>query len=103
MRPGQNGMRHKFAPTPEEELKSWNDELKAYRGDYRGIVKFRTGQLVFIQTFAVIFFTLYMAIGRMLIGMGLMKLGVFSGDAVTAILLVDGCDRVRGWHAAHDL
>jgi uncharacterized protein len=76
----QNGMRHKFAPTPEEELKSWNDELKAYRGGYRGIVRFRAGQLVFIQTFAVIFFALYMAIGRMLIGMGLMKLGVFSGD-----------------------
>jgi uncharacterized protein len=76
----ENGMRHKFAPTQEEELNSWNKELKAYRGGYRGIVKFRTGQLIFIQTFAVIFFTLYMAIGRMLIGMGLMKLGVFSGN-----------------------
>jgi uncharacterized protein len=74
------GMRHKFAPTQEEELKSWNDELKAYRGGYRGIVRFRTGQLIFIQTFVMIFFTLYMAMGRMLIGMGLMKLGVFSGN-----------------------
>jgi uncharacterized protein len=76
----ENGMRHKFAPTQEEELKSWNAELKAYRGGYRGIVRFRKGQLIFIQTFGVIFFTLYMAMGRMLIGMGLMKLGVFSGS-----------------------
>jgi uncharacterized protein len=72
------GFRHKFAPTPEEQLKSWNQELNVYRGGYQGIVNFRAGQLVYIQTFVAIFLTLYMAIGRMLIGMGLMKLGVFS-------------------------
>jgi uncharacterized protein len=74
------GLRHKFAPTLDEGLKSWNKELEVYRGRYDGIVKFRGRQLVFIQTIVVIFFTLYMAIGRMLIGMGLMKLGVFSAQ-----------------------
>ncbi len=69
------------SPTREQEEKSWNEEMQAYRGNYLGIVKFRAGFLIFLQTIGdVLFGMLFMAIGRMLIGMGLMKLGVFSGE-----------------------
>jgi uncharacterized protein len=68
------------APTKEREDKEWNKELKAYRGSYRGIVEFRAPLVFFIQTYyAVLFGMIFAAMGRMLIGMGLMKLGVFSG------------------------
>jgi uncharacterized protein len=69
------------SPTAEQEEKDWKRELAAYRGNYRGIVRFRAPFLVFLQTFGAVFFgMIFMAIGRMLIGMGLMKLGVFSGE-----------------------
>jgi uncharacterized protein len=74
-----NGFSKWFAPTPAQELKEWNEEMKAYRGDYRGIVRFRRGTLMYIQTIGFFLFGMgFMATGRMLIGMGLMKLGVFS-------------------------
>ena len=74
-----NGFSKLISPTPEEELRGWNRELKAYRGDYRGIVRFRRPLLIFLQTFGFLIFGMgFMAIGRMLIGMGLMKLDVFS-------------------------
>jgi uncharacterized protein len=74
-----NGFSKYVAPSPAQEMKEWDRELKAYRGDYRGIVRFRRGPLIFIQTLGFFLFGMgFMAIGRMLIGMGLMKLGVFS-------------------------
>jgi uncharacterized protein len=70
-----------MAPTREQEEKGWKAEMEAYRGSYRGIVKFRAVFLVFLQTIGTVMLgMLFMAIGRMLIGMGLMKLGVFSGE-----------------------
>ena len=69
------------SPTALQEEKDWKRELAAYRGNYRGIVRFRAPFLFFLQTFGAVFFgMIFMAIGRMLIGMGLMKLGVFSGE-----------------------
>jgi uncharacterized protein len=69
-----------FAPTKEQQEKEWNKELKAYQGNYRGIVKFRAPMVFWVQTiYAVFFGMIFAAMGRMLIGMGLMKLGVFSG------------------------
>ncbi len=77
-----NGGFSKFvSPTPEQDEKGWKEELAAYRGTYRGIVRFRAPWVFFVQTFVALFFGLiFMAMGRMLIGMGLMKLGVFSGE-----------------------
>ncbi len=76
-----SGFSKYVSPTPAQELKEWNRELEAYRGDYRGIVKFRKVPLMFMQTLGFFLFGMgFMAMGRMLIGMGLMKLGVFSAS-----------------------
>ncbi len=65
-------------PTPEKRQENWNKELAAYRGGYLGIVKHRAGQLIWMHTLAFVFGLGFLAASRMLIGMGLMKLGVFS-------------------------
>lgn len=68
-------------PTPQQADDDWAKELRVYRGGYPGIVKYRAPILVFVQTaFALLGGWLFFALGRMLIGMGLMKLGVFSGQ-----------------------
>lgn len=36
-----NGFSEYISPKPEDEEKGWKKELKAYRGSYRGIVRFR--------------------------------------------------------------
>ncbi len=82
------GLSKFIAPTPEQEKKGWDTEMKAYRGSYRGIVRYRAGTLVFLQTIVTFMFGLiFAAIGRMLIGMGLMKLGVFSGERSRAFYI----------------
>jgi uncharacterized protein len=75
------GFKDFISPTPEKRDKEWAEELSAYRGSYEGIVKHRAPIVFYIQTFyAFLFGGLFFALGRMLIGMGLMKLGVFSGQ-----------------------
>jgi uncharacterized protein len=67
------------APTLEQEAKSWAEELRVYRGGYLGIVKHRAPFVFFVQTVVAVFFgSLFFALGRMLLGMGFMKLGIFS-------------------------
>jgi uncharacterized protein len=76
-----NGAQEYVDPTPEQAAKSFADEVSVYRGGYAGIVKHRAPMVFFIQTFyAVLFGGIFFALGRMLLGMGLMKLGVFSGE-----------------------
>ncbi len=76
-----SGFQEFVEPTPEVEQKSWDAEMVAYRGGYRGIVRYRAPIVIALQTFIAVFFgMLFVAIGRMLIGMGLMKLGVFSAQ-----------------------
>jgi uncharacterized protein len=70
----------KFTPNPERAAKRFNEELEAYRGSYLGIVRHRAPMLIKAQTIEVAFVLLWFVGGRMLIGMGLMKLGVFSGE-----------------------
>jgi uncharacterized protein len=70
----------KFSPSPEKQDKAFNEELATYRGGYRGIVKHRAVGLIFGQTIGFLLGGLFMAGGRMLLGMGLMKLGVFSAS-----------------------
>jgi uncharacterized protein len=65
-------------PTPEQQAKDFAKEIATYRGGYFGIVKHRAGQLIWVHTIVFLLGLGFMAGGRMLIGMGLMKLGVFS-------------------------
>ena len=63
-------------PKREDFLK----EIADHRGSYGGIVKDRASQLVWGQTIGFLLFGWWFAGGRMLIGMGLMKLGVFAAQ-----------------------
>jgi uncharacterized protein len=71
-------LKENILPTPEQQLKSWNKELAAYRGGYVAIVKHRAFEVLMSQTFGFLFGGAFLAGSRMLLGMGLMKLGVFS-------------------------
>jgi uncharacterized protein len=73
-------LRKNFEPTPEERAKDWDKELAIHRGGYLGIVKRRALPLLIGQVLELIFGVLFFAGGRMLLGMGLMKLGVFSAS-----------------------
>ncbi len=70
----------RFRDKPEEELKSWNEQLAIHRGGYWGIVKDRAEALFMEHTIGFLLAGWSLAMGRMLIGMGLMKMGVFSGQ-----------------------
>jgi uncharacterized protein len=70
----------KVMPNPERSKKNFNEEIDAYRGGYWGIVRHRAFPLLMEQTAGFAVVTLWMVGGRMLIGMGLMKLGVFSAE-----------------------
>jgi uncharacterized protein len=64
------------APKKKEEFEK---SIKVHRGGYAGIVKERAKELLVGQTLGFLLAGFWLAGGRMLIGMGLMKLGVFSG------------------------
>ncbi|WP_435007844.1 DUF418 domain-containing protein [Tundrisphaera lichenicola] len=63
-------------PKREDFLK----QIAIYRGHYWGMVKDRAQSLIWGQTLGFVFGGWFFAGGRMLIGMGLMKLGVFSAE-----------------------
>ncbi len=67
-------------PTPEQRRKSWDKEMTAYRGSYIDVVKYRAPGMLADQILTLIFAVPFFAGGRMLIGMGLMKFGVFSAS-----------------------
>jgi uncharacterized protein len=73
-------LRDNFRPNPEEKAKAWAKELAAYRGDYPGIVKHRAFGVLMVQTIGFLLGGGFFAASRMLVGMGLMKLGVFSAQ-----------------------
>lgn len=60
--------------TPERFQKA----IRIHRGGYPGIVADRAGGLIMEQTVGFVLALWWMVGGRMLLGMGLMKLGVFS-------------------------
>ncbi len=76
----KKNLQEQFNPTPEQRVKSWNKELATYRGGYLGIVKHRAPEMFASHIFELIFGVAFFAGGRMLLGMGLMKLGVFSAS-----------------------
>lgn len=67
-------MRPTFEPTPAEIAQ----DIKTYRGSYSEIFKHRAPVLFMFQTVFFVAFFLWRIAGLMLLGMGLMKLGVFS-------------------------
>jgi uncharacterized protein len=73
-------LQKEFEPTPEQQAKEWDKEIAVHRGGYIGIVKERALRMLISQIFELIFGVILFAGGRMLIGMGLMKLGVFSAS-----------------------
>lgn len=75
-----DGLQKEVKPNEEQRLKSWNEEMAAYRGGYLGIVKHRAFDLLMEQTVGFLLGGFFFAGARMLLGMGLMKAGVFSAD-----------------------
>jgi uncharacterized protein len=73
-------LRENFMPGPEKQAQDWAKEMAAYRGGYIGIVKQRTPELLIIHTVGFLLGGGFFAASRMLVGMGLMKLGVFSAQ-----------------------
>lgn len=69
-------LRRNFDPTPEE----LREVVETYRDGYIGIVRHRAPLLVMMQTVWLLFFGLWRVAGLMLLGMGLMKLGIFSAE-----------------------
>src|SRR5207237_7476552 len=74
----QQGMGPEFDPTPEERAKKLEEEIAVFRDGYFGMVLHRVPQLIVMQTVAFVTALLWGIGGRMLIGMGLMKLGGFA-------------------------
>jgi uncharacterized protein len=68
----------KIHPSSDQLAEKFQESLNAYRGDYFGIIRQRSKILLIEQTLAFGVATLWMVGGRMLLGMGLMKLDVFS-------------------------
>jgi uncharacterized protein len=73
-------LQKEFKPNEEQRRKNWNEEMEAYRGGYAGIVKQRAFELLMAHTVGFILGGFFFAGSRMLLGMGLMKLGVFSAE-----------------------
>jgi uncharacterized protein len=69
-----DGMRHSFAPTPEEI----DQTITTMRGDAAGVLKANARESLHIHAQAVPFFLFWRALALMLLGMGLMKAGVFT-------------------------
>jgi uncharacterized protein len=77
----------KLNPNSPKSAEEFQKSLKAYRGSYRTIVAHRAKDLWKEQIFGFLIAGFWFAGGRMLIGMGLMKLGVFAGRRSRAFYL----------------
>jgi uncharacterized protein len=73
-------LKEAFKRDPETLKKNWDTELAVFRGGYLGIVKHRAPELLVGQTIGFLLGGGLFAASRMLLGMGLMKLGVFSAQ-----------------------
>jgi uncharacterized protein len=71
-------LRAEVAPTPEERAEALAEEIAVHRNGYAGIVAFRAAEMWQQHVFGFVIGWVWIAGGRMLLGMGLMKLGVFS-------------------------
>jgi uncharacterized protein len=66
-------------PNSPKRVEAFEKSIKLHRGGYLEIMKERSKKLVVAQTVGFLLAGFWLAGGRMLIGMGLMKLDVFSG------------------------
>ncbi len=73
-------LRDDMTPNAEKRAENFRKNMTTYRGGYLGIVKHRAKEVWKGQVFGMLFFGWWYTGGRMLIGMGLMKLGVFSAE-----------------------
>jgi uncharacterized protein len=72
-------VRPNMEPSKEKQEEAFNKEVKVYQKDgYAGIVAHNAGQLLGSHTLGFVLAIIWMIGGRMLFGMGLMKMGVFS-------------------------
>jgi uncharacterized protein len=69
----------KINTNPSEQAEKFEKAIEAYRGGYLGIVRERALYNLQEQTIGFVLVTIWMVGGRMLVGMGLMKMDVFSG------------------------
>jgi uncharacterized protein len=65
-------------PDSPKRAEEFAKEVKTFRGSYWGIVKHRAAEQWKAHTFGFVLGGFWLAGGRMLIGMGLMKMGVFA-------------------------
>jgi uncharacterized protein len=73
-------LQKELKPNEEQRRKNWNKEMEAYKGGYLGIVKHRAFEMLMAQTVGFVLGGFFFVGSRMLLGMGLMKLGVFSAE-----------------------
>jgi uncharacterized protein len=71
-------VRPHLQPTPDEAARSFKKEVRIYRDGYAGIVAHNAGQLLVTHTVGFVIGLVWLIGGRMLVGMGLMKLDVFA-------------------------
>jgi uncharacterized protein len=65
-------------PSPEKQVETFTRDTEVHRGSYAGLVRHNVRELLGGQTIGFLLFLVWFFGGRMLLGMGLMKLGVFS-------------------------
>jgi uncharacterized protein len=73
------GMREQMDP-PQEFM---DRETEIYRGSYAEQVRFRAPFVLQMHTMSLLFFGIWRVAGLMIVGMGLMKLGVFAARRST--------------------
>jgi uncharacterized protein len=73
-----------FDPSPEMVAK----EIETYRGSYSETLNHRAPEFFMMQTQAFLSMIIWRVAGLMLLGMGLMKLGVFSGKRSTRFYVI---------------
>ena len=73
-----------FVPTPGEVA----EEVEAYRGNVSEVMAYRAPKTLMMQTQAMVFMVFWRAMGLMLLGMALMKLGVFSAKRSTRFYVI---------------
>lgn len=93
-----------FDPSQEEIA----EEIETYRGSYSETLAHRVPKFLMVQTQALLFMVFWRAIGLMLLGMGLMKLGVFSGKRsmrfyIICIIVGYGISLPLCWYGASSL
>jgi uncharacterized protein len=71
----RDGWKEMTAPETREDFLK---EIEVHRASYSRIVRDRAGDLIWMHLFGIPLIMIELSGGRMLIGMGLMKLGVFS-------------------------